>query len=85
MALEGLETLSAVRVPDLDRLIVRRRREPGRVVGEDHRVDETAVALECQETRAPLIFYSWLYYNPLRLLFLEITLYQAAGWAKDKC
>ena len=36
MALERLEALAAARIPDLDRLVVRRRRQPGRVVGEGH-------------------------------------------------
>ena len=36
MALERLEALAAARIPDLDRLVVRCRRQPGRVVGEGH-------------------------------------------------
>ena len=36
MALKRLQALAAARVPDLDRLIIGRRREPGRVVGEGH-------------------------------------------------
>ena len=36
MALERLQALAAARVPDLNCLVVGRRREPGRVVGEGH-------------------------------------------------
>ena len=43
---ERLQALAAVCVLDLDRAVIRRRRQPRRVVGEGHRVDGTAVALE---------------------------------------
>ena len=36
MALERLQALATARVPDLGRVVVGRRREPGRVVGEGH-------------------------------------------------
>src|SRR5438270_302320 len=58
MALERLEALAtarildldcpvaAARVPCLDRPVVRRRRQPRRIVGEGHRPDHIAMALE---------------------------------------
>lgn len=39
MALERLQGLTTVGVPDLDCTVVRRRREPGRVVREGDRAD----------------------------------------------
>ena len=36
MPLKRLEAVAAACIPDLDRSIVRRRREPGRVVREGH-------------------------------------------------
>src|SRR5438552_16162816 len=52
MALKRLEARAAAGVPDLDRAVVRRRREPGRVVREGHRRDGAAVALERLQARA---------------------------------
>ena len=46
MALERLQALAAARVPDLDRPVVRRRRQPCRVVREGDRRDPIAMALE---------------------------------------
>jgi len=37
MALERLEAVATAHIPDLDRLVGRCRREPGRVVGEGRR------------------------------------------------
>jgi hypothetical protein len=59
MALERLQARAAAGVPDLDGAIVRRRRQPGRVVREGHRLDDIAMALECLQTRAPGIVHSW--------------------------
>jgi len=46
MAFERPKAVTAARVPELDRAVERPRREPGRVVGEGHRVYRTAMALE---------------------------------------
>src|SRR5690349_10514205 len=51
MALEGLQARPAARIPDLDRLVPRRRRQLGRVVREGYRVDRTAMALERLQAR----------------------------------
>jgi hypothetical protein len=51
-ALERLQARAAAGVPDLDGPVVRRRRQPGRVVREGHGVDRTAMALERLHARA---------------------------------
>jgi hypothetical protein len=46
IALERLQALVTARIPDLDRVIVRRRREPCRVVREGDRADSMTMVLE---------------------------------------
>jgi hypothetical protein len=52
MALERLQARTAARIPDLDGPVPRRRRQPRRVVREDHGADPTAMALERLQARA---------------------------------
>ena len=52
MPLKRLEAVAAARIPDLDRAVARRRREPGRVVREGDRQDGVAVPLENLEAVA---------------------------------
>src|SRR5271156_2030833 len=85
MALERLQALATACIPDLDRAVVRRRREPCRVVREGDRVDRTAMALERLQAGTPFISHSRLYRDPLRLFLLEKTPCQAAGWAEQEC
>src|SRR5438477_610168 len=46
MALERLQALATARIPDLDRAVIRRRREPCRIMGEDDAVSHKAMAIE---------------------------------------
>jgi hypothetical protein len=48
-----VQTRAAARIPDLDGLVLGRRRQPRRVVREGHRGDITARALERLQARAP--------------------------------
>ena len=52
MPLKRLEAVAAARIPDPDRSIERRRREPGRVVREGHRLDGAAMPLKRLEAVA---------------------------------
>jgi hypothetical protein len=97
MSSEHLYALATAHIPYLDRVValsaagfarvvVRRRREPGRVVGEGHRKDcPAAMALQCLQTRTLFVSCSWLYRDPFRVLFLEKTPYDAADWTEQKC
>ena len=60
MILDRLQARAAVSIPDLDGAVVRRRRQPGRVVREGYGPDPIAMALERLQTRTPAIAYSWL-------------------------
>ena len=82
--LERLQAGPAAGVPDLDRAVVRRRRQPGRVVREGDRPDRIAVALERLQAGPPFLTQSWLYYNHFQL-FLKKVPDQAAGWAAHEC
>jgi hypothetical protein len=46
MALERLYALATTSIPDPDRMVVRRRREAGRVRGEGYRVDAVTMTLK---------------------------------------
>ena len=80
--MKRLQALAAAGIPDLDRVIVRRRREPARVAREGYGRNSTAVALERLQASTPLIAHRWLYRNRLWLFILEKTSCQAAGWTK---
>ena len=43
------------------------------------------MALERLQASIPIVFYSRIYRDPLRLFFLEKSLYQATGWTKHEC
>jgi hypothetical protein len=55
MVLECLQACAAVSIPDLDGPVIRRRRQPCRVVREGHGLDTTAMALERLQARAPIV------------------------------
>jgi hypothetical protein len=57
---ERLQARAAAGIPDLDRLVPRCRRQPGRVVREGHGVDNVSMALERLQARAPAVSYSRL-------------------------
>src|SRR2546421_12856005 len=80
MALERLQALATACIPDLDRAIDRRRREPCRVMRKGDRPDPTAMALERLQARITFISYTRLYHVPLWLLLLEQNPCQAARW-----
>jgi hypothetical protein len=71
MALERLQARAAAGVPDLDGVVVGRRRQPSRVVQEGHGVDLIPMALERLQARAPVIVHSWNDFNEVWLFVLE--------------
>jgi len=52
MALERLQARATADIPDLDRVVERRRRQLRRIVREGYRVNRTAMALERLQARA---------------------------------
>ena len=75
MALERLEALATACIPDFDRLVGGRGREPGRVVGEGDRVNAMAMALKRLEAGTPFISHTRLYCDPLWLFLHKKTPY----------
>ena len=61
MALERLQAGATAGVPDLDRVVVRARRQPAPVLREHYRADRRAVAFERLQASIPVLFYSRLY------------------------
>ena len=57
-SVERLQTRAAARIPHLDGPVVRRQRQPGRVVREGHQANPITMALERLQTRTPLIAQS---------------------------
>ena len=82
MALKCLQTLAAVSIPDLDRIIARRWRKLCRAVLESDQADPTAMTLERLQAVIPFISYIRLDRDPIRLFLFKKTPYQAAGWTK---
>lgn len=54
-------------------------------MGEGDRADPATMPLKGLQASTPATFHDWIFHNPLRLLFLKQSSYEAAGWAEYKC